>query len=119
MEQGNSYTSNKVKKILDSVNDLIGQVCPAYPIGFAIKSEWENIVGKDMAKLATFSEIKLGCDDKLCIVVEVLNSASVVFRYNFMDIKDKISKVTGYSATHIDIIIKQVSRIGAKYKDAA
>ena len=119
MEQGNSYTSNKVKKILDSVNDLIGQVCPAYPIGFAIKSEWENIVGKDMAKLATFSEIKLGCDDKLCIVVEVLNSASVVFRYNFMDIKDKISKVTGYSATHIDIIIKQVSSIGAKYKDAA
>ena len=112
-------TSNTVKKISDSVNDLIGQVCPAYPIGCAIKSEWENIVGRDMAKLSTFSKIKLGRDDKLCIVVEVLNSASVVFRYNFMDIKDKISKVTGYSATRIDIIIKQVSSIGEKYKDAA
>ena len=108
-----------MEHISNSVKVLIGKVCPEFPLSFAIKENWQEIVGDEMAPFSAFSEIKFGMNDELCVVAEVLNSASILFKYNFPEIKDKISKVTGYAVDKINLIIKQVSNIGNEYRDAA
>lgn len=108
-----------MEHVSSSVNNLIGKVCPEFPLSFAIKEEWREIVGEEMSLFSAFSEIKFGMNNELCIVAEVLNSASILFKCRFSEIKDKISKITGYNTDKINLIIKQVSNIGNEYKDAA
>ena len=110
-----------MEHISSSVKALLGKMCPAFPLGLAIKEEWTEIVGEEMSLFSSFSEIKFGMNDELCIVAEVLNSASILFKYHFPEIKDRISKITGYAIDKINLIIKQVSNIGIEheYKDAA
>lgn len=108
-----------MERVSDSVKNLIGRVCPTLPLGVAIKAEWLDIVGSEIAKFASFSSIKFGINGELCIIVEVLNSASIIFQYNSLEIKDRISKVTGYSLNKINLIIKQVSNMDIEHRDAA
>ncbi len=108
-----------MERISSSVRGLIGKVCPAFPLGLAVKAEWKEIVGEEMSSFSSFSEIKFDMDNELCVVVEVLNSASILFKCHFPEIKDKISKITGYAFDKITLIIKQVSNISHEYKDAA
>ena len=106
-------------RVSNTVNDLIGRVCPAFPFWLAIKEEWENVVGEEMARLTSLPEIKFGMSNELNVFVEVLDSASIMFKYNVTETKDKISKITGYSVMQINLIIKQVITIDAEYKNAA
>lgn len=108
-----------MEHISSSVRELIGKVCPVLPLGLAVKAEWKEIVGEEMSLLSSLSEIKFGMNDELCIIVEVLNSASILFKCSFPEIKDKIYKITGYATDKITLIIKQVSSIDREYKDAA
>ncbi len=108
-----------MNKAATLLNDLIGRVCPALPLGLAIKAEWRGIVGEEMAEFASFAEVKFCIDNELTVVVEVLSSASLMFKYSSMEIKDKISKIVGFSVAKINLVIKQVSIIDAEYRDAA
>ena len=109
-----------MERVSNSVKNLIGRVFPTLPLGVAIKAEWLDIVGGgEIAKFASFSSIKFGINGELCIVVEVLNSASIIFQYNSLEMKDRISKVTGYSLNKINLIIKQVSNMDIEHRNAA
>ena len=119
MGRGNSANKKTMDKASTLVSDLIGRVCPALPLGLAIKAEWHDIVGEEMVKFASFSEVKFGIENELTVIVEVLSSASLIFRYSLMEIKDKISKIAGYSVTKINLIIKQVSSLSTEYRDVA
>ena len=119
IKRRNSANTKTVNKASTVLNDLIGRVCPALPLGLAIKAEWRGIVGEEMAEFASFSEVRFGIDNELTVIVEVLSSASLMFKYSSMEIKDKISKIVGYSVEKIKLVIKQVSSIDAEYRDAA
>lgn len=108
-----------MEQVSNLVNNLLCRVCPTLPLGIAINREWREIVGDEMAQFSSFSEVKFCMNDAICIVVNVLNSASMLFRYNSTEINDKLSKLTGYSADKISLVIKQISNNDAEYQDAA
>ncbi len=104
-----------MKKISLTISKIIGNVCPSLSLNAELKSEWNNIVKKELLNLTEFSEAKYGKNNEIVVIVNVLNSAAVLFRYESEEIKANILKLTG--ASKVKLIIKQVSNLEAQ--DAA
>ena len=108
-----------MERLSDSINDLVGRVCPALPLWIAVKEGWRDIVGEEIAQFASLFEVKFGMRNEINVIIEVLNSLSVIFKFNENEIKGKISIATGYPINKINLIIKQIASVDAEYKNAA
>ena len=106
-------------KVSGAVNNLMGRLFPNLPYMMVVDSEWDNIVGNELTGYAELAGIKLGSDDNLFVIVEILSSASIIFMHNIRTIRDRISILTGYDIAKINLILKQVSFIGKRIRDAA
>ena len=106
-------------KVSCAVNNLMGQLFPNLPYMMVIDSEWNNIVGDELIGYAELVGIKLGSDNNLCVIVEILSSSGILLMHNCRTIRDRISILTGYDIAKINLILKQVSVIGKRMRNAA
>ena len=104
-----------MKKISFTISKVLGKVCPTLSLSAELKSSWNDIIGNDLSELAEFVEAKFEKNNQVAIFINILSSASLIFKYKSEEIKENIKNLTG--ASEIRFIIKQVSCIGSK--DAA
>ena len=108
-----------MERVAISVNGIIGRVCPMLPLNIALKTAWAEIIGSNLREFVSFSGVRLGVDGELCVLVKVVSSASIVFRFSSEEIIDKISKLSGRTTSQIKLVVKQVLKSDMGYRDAA
>lgn len=101
-----------MKKISSVVSNVIGAVCPELNLNVVLKNTWDDIVGNDFSSLTSFLWAKYNSSGRLCVFLNVLSSASVMFRYKSLSIKGNITKLLGVD--RVDLVVKNVLDLGAE-----
>lgn len=101
-----------MKKVSSVVSNVIGSVCPDFALNAVLKNTWDDIVGSDFSNLTSFLWAKYNSSGQVCVFLNVLSSASVMFRYKSLSIKENISKLLGVD--QIDLVVKNVLDLGSE-----
>lgn len=107
-----------MKKISGTISKLIGKVCPTLSMNVELKAAWSTIVGSELEQMTEFDEAKYKKDGTIVVLINVLSSATTLFKYQIPEITNAITKIVGNEK--VKLISKQVSEMNkGKTKDAA
>ena len=98
-----------MKKISIVATRIVGSFSNTFNLNLVVKSNWENIVGKDLRNFTIFDSARYTSKAELLIRVKVLSSALLIVKYNSEKIVESLRNLLGIS--NIKLCFKQTSTI--------